>query len=118
MEKITVKTYIDYVGEIADRDVKTLIRKDAEYGGSWLKRGGVGAAMMAARKWDRLEEQLKKHHWDIIAAAVEDRRPEGILDDLRDLRCYLFLIEGEVLRQIDNAEYAQAKIETSGGDHA
>ena len=98
------KTYIDYVGEIAERDIKTLIRKDAEYGGSWLKRGGVGAAMMAARKWDRIEEQIKKNGWDIISRGVEDRRPEGILDDIRDLRSYLLLIEGEILRQIENAE--------------
>jgi hypothetical protein len=108
------KTYMDYVPAIADKDVETLKRKDGEYGGSWLIRGGVGAFMMAARKWDRIETQVKKQHWDIISAAVEDRRPEGILDDLADLRAYTLLIEAEVRRQIDNAETQESIIETGG----
>lgn len=89
-------TYIHLVLEIADNDVRVLKEKDAEYGGSWLKRGGVGAYMMACRKFDRLEEQVKKRGWDVFAAAEADDRAEGILDDIGDLRRYLLLIEAEI----------------------
>lgn len=37
--------------------------------------------------------------WDIIKAAVEDDRDEGILDDIRDLRRYLVNVEAEILCQ-------------------
>ena len=90
------KNYIDLIPEIAQRDVITLQRKDREYGGSWCKRGGIGAAMMLLRKVDRIETQIKKYGWDIFAAAAADKRPEGIVDDLRDLRAYLLLVEAEV----------------------
>ena len=90
------KTYIDIVPEIAQRDVITLQRKDREYGGSWCKRGGIGAAMMLLRKVDRIENQIQKFGWDIFAAAAADKRPEGIVDDIRDLRAYLLLVEAQV----------------------
>ena len=49
--------------------------------------------MMLARKWDRIENQVKKHGWNVFLAMERDRRPEGIADDIKDLRCYLLLIE-------------------------
>jgi hypothetical protein len=91
------KVYIDCLQEVANDDVTELRRKDAEYGGSWKKRGGVGAYMMACRKMDRLEEQLKKVSYDIFAAIEGDTRAEGVLDDVRDLRRYLMLIEAEMI---------------------
>lgn len=94
--------YIDNIQAISETDVKELRRKDAEYGGSWKKRGGVGAFMMLARKWDRLEEQIKKVGWDAFAAAVADGRDEGVIDDIRDLRRYLLLVEGEVVEIFKN----------------
>lgn len=90
------KTYIEIVPEVAESDVKILQRKDAEYGGSWKKRGGVGAFMMLARKWDRLEQQVAVEGWDVFKAAEEDRREEGVIDDIRDLRRYLLLVEAEL----------------------
>ena len=77
-----------------------LRRKNApeEYGDSWCKRGGVGAFMMAARKWDRIENTVKQVNWEIFEAVGRDRRPEGILDDIGDLRRYLLLIEEYVTR--------------------
>jgi hypothetical protein len=81
---------------IANADVETLCVKNVEYGQSWKRRGGVGAFMMLARKWDRLETTVQKEHYDIFAAIIEDKRPEGILDDIRDLRCYLMLVELEM----------------------
>lgn len=55
--------------------------------------------MMLARKWDRLENQLKKEgdaKWDIIERAEADDREEGLIDDIRDLARYLILVESEI----------------------
>lgn len=90
-------SYIDNLAVVANKDVEELKRKDAEYGGSWKRRGGVGAFMMAARKWDRLEEQLKNNGYDIFTSIEKDGRNEGVLDDVRDLRRYLMLIEAEMI---------------------
>jgi len=93
------KTYTDFIQHVADEDVRVLKIKDKEYGGSWKRRGGPGAYMMAARKIDRLEEQLKKVNYDVFSAIKNDSRAEGILDDIRDLRRYLMLIESEMIAQ-------------------
>jgi|TARA_R110001599_G_scaffold98310_1_gene252723 hypothetical protein len=79
--------------QIANGDVEGLLKAEQSYGDSWKKRGGVGAFMMLARKWDRIENQVKKHGWNVFLAMERDRRPEGIADDIKDLRCYLLLIE-------------------------
>lgn len=77
-------------------DADKLELAEQSYGDSWKQRGGVGAFMMAARKWDRLEKQVTEHNYDIFAAMEADQRDEGILDDIRDLRRYLFLIDAEM----------------------
>lgn len=51
--------HMDYLQPVAARDVKELYRKEQTYRGSWKQRGGIGAFMMAARKWDRLESILQ-----------------------------------------------------------
>jgi hypothetical protein len=51
--------------------------------------------MMIARKWDRLEKFCEEHGYNIFNAMAEDDRGEGIIDDIRDLRRYLLLIEAE-----------------------
>lgn len=79
--------------KIADVDVKTLLIKNAEYGSSWSKRGGAGAFFMLARKFDRIEQQCKDKNYDLFAVIEGDRRAEGIMDDIRDLRRYLLLVE-------------------------
>lgn len=99
---------MDLLGDIAEADVEELIKKDADYGSSWKKRGGIGAYMMLARKWDRIENLVESFNWDIFAACtqVEPLVPgkyiktglqEGVLDDIRDLRRYLLLVESEVI---------------------
>lgn len=103
--------YLTYLQRIADEDVQGLKKAQESYGDSWKKRGGVGAFMMLARKWDRLENALKPgdgktgptHQcaslappWDIFAATIADGRAEGLIDDIRDLRRYLLLVEGEL----------------------
>lgn len=70
-------------------DCEIIRQKDKEYGGSWYRRGGRGAFFMLARKWDRIEEAVKKHGTQIFAT---DERAEGILDDFGDLRRYLLLV--------------------------
>ena len=94
---------------VAEADVVTLLRKQTEYGPSWKRRGGVGAFMMLARKWDRLEEQVKRDGYDIFASCANDTRPEGILDDIADLRRYLLLVEAQVMLGRVPAEYLDRK---------
>ena len=107
--------YSEFLAQIAQGDVDQLEQKDREYGGSWLKRGGVGAFMMLARKWDRLEQAMTSEvvlrsrsvpgpdmivdRYDVLTRAVADGREEGILDDIGDLRRYLLLVEAEVRRR-------------------
>jgi hypothetical protein len=102
--------YLDHIKEVSDRDVIGLFKAEESYGDSWKKRGGVGAFMMLARKWDRLENRVREgiHQgvapnrtdadaWDIFSHIEADKRAEGIIDDIRDLRRYLLLVEAEML---------------------
>lgn len=98
-----------YVPVVVQDDLVQIQAKEDEYQGSWKKRGGVGAFMMLARKWDRLEnvwsrieDETQKHTYDIFDAMSKDQREEGILDDIRDLRRYLILVEAEHLRRMTN----------------
>lgn len=110
--------YMDRLQEIADEDIRVLKVKDAEYGGSWKKRGGVGAYMMFARKTDRLEVAVKRHNYDVFVAATADTREEGILDDIRDARRYLALIEAEILERRPSIPcYTGPSIELDGQEH-
>jgi len=82
---------------ITDLDVVSLLEAEKHYGDSWKKRGGVDSFMMLARKWDRIEHQVEKTDFNILEACTLDTRPEGIMDDIRDLRRYLILVENEML---------------------
>jgi len=96
---ITPDDYSPIVNNIvglANQDVEGLHNSEQSYGDSWKQRGGIGAFMMLARKWDRLEKQVTEYNYDVFEAAFDDMREEGILDDIRDLRRYLFLVEAEV----------------------
>ena len=90
---------ITIVEKVAQVDVTKLHKAEQSYGNSWKQRGGVGAFMMLARKWDRLEKQVNESNYDIFLAAEEDTRAEGILDDIQDLRRYLMLVEAEIIRK-------------------
>jgi len=96
--------YIDCIEKVALNDVTELREKDKEYGGSWKKRGGANAFFMLCRKWDRIEQFVEKHDWDIFKAIKKDERPEGILDDIRDLRRYLLLVEAEMVARRENVD--------------
>lgn len=93
---------LDVVRRVLDADLEELQLAEKSYGNSWKKRGGVGAFMMLARKWDRLENQVNRHDWDVFTAIKNDTRVEGILDDIKDLRRYLLLVESEMaLRSVE-----------------
>ena len=82
---------------IAQKDLEALSRAQSSYGDSWRRRGGVGAFMMLARKFDRIEHQSEKHGWDVFKAGEVYVGEAGLLDDIRDLRRYLLLVEDYIL---------------------
>jgi hypothetical protein len=109
-----LSTYLDHLVDVAENDVEALQESEKHYGDSWKKRGGVGAFMMLARKWDRIEKQVQRDgmtfqpnpliskvadKWDIFEHCAGDPRPEGLIDDIRDLRRYLLLVEAEIMAQ-------------------
>ena len=114
--------HIAHLNEVMDEAERVIREKDAQYAASWKSRGGAGAFMMLARKWDRIEQAMSPSEgdasksnlalnvdkpiapYDIITACVEDSRMEGILDDIKDLRNYLTLVETEVLARQANTK--------------
>ena len=103
---------INKVLGLANEDVEGLHTSEQSYGDSWKQRGGIGAYMMLARKWDRIERQVEHCGWDVFFAALDDPREEGILDDIRDLRRYLFLVEAEIRNQLTDGGKHPAKKQT------
>jgi hypothetical protein len=87
------------IQNLANIDVAKLKHAQESYGDSWRSRGGVGAFMMLARKWDRIENQVSKDGYDIFKTIYDDPSNLGILDDIRDLRRYLLLVEGYVTNE-------------------
>ena len=83
--------------DIAQNDLSALQKAETSYGDSWRRRGGVGAFMMLARKFDRIEHQSQKHNWDVFEAGEVYVGEAGLLDDIRDLRRYLLLVEEYIL---------------------
>jgi hypothetical protein len=99
--------FLARLDEIAAEDAAGLKKAYESYGPSWKQRGGVGAFMMLARKWDRLENRVKRalrglsggtevNPYDIFGHIASDARAEGVIDDVRDLRRYLMLVEAEL----------------------
>lgn len=109
----------DVIEEVAMNDVAQLREKGKSYGTSWRNRGGVGAFMMLARKWDRLENAAKVSGYDIFKLVAEDMRKEGVIDDIRDLRRYLLLVESHLLLENDNLrmDVVDESEEYRGADH-
>jgi len=93
------KHNLEFVDDIAQEDAAGLKEAYKSYGDSWKKRGGVSAFMMLARKWDRLEPQCEKNGYNVFDAVANDPRAEGVIDDIRDLRRYLMLVEAELRAQ-------------------
>lgn len=96
---MTKENFIENLKVIAENDTESLLDAQRSYGDSWKKRGGVGAFMMLARKWDRIENQVQETNYDILSACRSDTSDSGIIDDIRDLRRYLLLVEEEVTKK-------------------
>ncbi len=99
--------YLDQLQVLADGDVANIEEKERAYGSSWKRRGGIGAFMMLARKFDRIEQRVSSEitatadapgaqRHNLFQHIVADRRAEPLLDDIRDLRRYLILVEAEM----------------------
>ena len=88
--------HLKHIKQICDEDAAGLLKAHESYGNSWQKRGGAGAYLIMIRKFDRLEQTLPKFGFDIFRAIAEDPRAEGVIDDVRDARRYLCLIEAEM----------------------
>ena len=84
------------VKSIAQEDIHSLIESEKSYGDSWRRRGGTGAFMMLARKFDRIEQQSKDCNYDIFEAGSKFNGEDGLLDDIGDLRRYLLLVEHHI----------------------
>lgn len=98
--------YHRHLAAIAAEDVRLVTEKDRSYGASWKKRGGIGAFMMLARKWDRLDEILAiGFGYDVFRgiAAARDPGTQGldgtVLAEVRDLRRYFLLVEAEMVER-------------------
>lgn len=103
---VTPDDYRPEIAGVARDDVAVVAVKDAEYDGSWMRRGGRGAYENLCRKWDRIQRQVSKADGDVFAAILADQRAEGIMDDVADLRRYLLLVEawaraGRRIRSVD-----------------
>lgn len=96
MDRDSADRFLSFLSVVAKEDAAGLKKAYASYGPSWKSRGGVGAFMMLARKWDRMEMRLKKIGYDIFKGIATDERGEGLIDDVRDLRRYLMLVEAEM----------------------
>ena len=82
--------------DIAQQDIVSLIESEKSYGDSWKRRGGTGAFMMLARKFDRIEQQAESCNYDVFEAGAKFNGEDGLLDDIGDLRRYLFLVEHHI----------------------
>lgn len=93
----------ELIAKLATEDVEVLRRKGKTYGNSWKKRGGVGAFMMLARKWDRLENMSFEQGWDVFAAGRNRDANYDVLEEIADLRRYLLLVEAHIRDQTSPA---------------
>jgi len=86
---------------IADTDVAGLLGSRQKYGDSWRKRGGGEAYHNLTRKWDRIERAVEALPAQDLFEAIRQHPAsdgdiggkDGLLDDIRDLRRYLLLVE-------------------------
>ena len=96
----------DRLRAILDADLAALAAGHAKYGESWRVKGGAGAYFTLSRKVDRYEHACKKAGWDVFRAIGENPATDGtrggkdgLLDDIRDMRHYLALIEEFITRE-------------------
>jgi hypothetical protein len=100
------KGYLDHLRAVAESDIVGLKNAERSYGNSWKLRGGVDTFHMLRRKWERVEKRVATtidataaapgaSPYDVFEHVAADRGADGFIDDLRDLRRYLMLVEAE-----------------------
>lgn len=94
--------WLAHIDEVCQNICQTLRKKEVHYKGSWQKRGGPGAFMMLARKWDRVEAISSEFGYDIFKAMQQNRG--DIKDDVDDLIGYLVLVRAEMNRRLEEEE--------------
>lgn len=106
--------HMKYLRDVVEEDIRILDEKERTYQGSWKKREGIGAFMMLARKWDRIENMLSsgKLTYDIFGHISLDTtgNDSTVLAEIRDLRRYLLLVEAEMVAR------GEVKVPTSEAD--
>lgn len=94
----------------ARADVDLILQKEHTYQGSWKKRGGPGAFFTFARPIDRYEQIARDGGYDLFAI-LQKEHDDGVYSQdgtlsatIRDIRCYLLLLEAEatVRKKADN----------------
>ena len=96
---IELTTNLNALAGIAIDNVEVIRVKNAQYGGSWKKRGNLSAYENLCRKIDRLQEQVSEKNGYNIFGATEGDNTEPLDDTLMDLSNYCLLIL-EMRRQI------------------
>lgn len=94
--------FIRFVDQVTREDSEGLHEAFKHYGDSWKKRGGQGAFLTLVRPWDRMHLALANlervgRKWDIFYAIANLTFRDGVIDNVRDLRRYLTLVEAEML---------------------
>lgn len=100
------------VDKVFQELARIMIHKGKVYGDSWKQRGGVGAFMMLARKWDRIENQCAKEGYDIFKVLALDTGVDGIKDDVKDLCNYLLLVLSEIEFSEKSEQVYRAELDT------
>lgn len=85
-------TDFDIMQKLQDDTLAMCRKKDAEYGASWCKRGGVGAFFTIWRKADRLEEQLRMRGFNMLDVTDDPNSTESLDETIRDFANYLYLV--------------------------
>ena len=88
----------DKIKQLTEEDIECLKKAEASYGDSWRRR-------------DRIENQTNKQGYDMFAAIFADTTDAGILDDIRDLRRYLLLVESFTGQVLESANKQQNDVE-------
>ena len=128
---MTDTRHMNFLRAVFDEDERVLREKETTYRGSWKRRGGVGAFMMLARKWDRLESMMETDlvrprgetpetvgKYDVFERLWDGSGADGsgadgtALAEIRDLRRYLALVEAEMIAR------GVVKLRSVSGDYS
>ena len=110
------------IEDLANKDISKLRHAEQSYGHSWISRGLRGAYFVMVRKIDRFENQMRQVNFDLPTALEAFPGKDGILDDIRDLRQYLLLIEAEIIAQgemlgtVARSAFQHRGVEPDGAD--